>query len=296
MSNLANDEEIEDNTFYDSDDEPTTADSEQEKNLKRQIYWLTDVYTTSNKLKVDELILADGPIASAFTFTYLLAHLKSESKLIALTGIKSEFNIHQLNNQNTQSQTQDNQQYSLNRLRASHIYHVENLNGKSYLVCQLYQQLKTEETYDWIDQLAERAEFAASTLLCSKSQSTYLGTTEVQNFPCVKYLSSSSKTNDSKNKVDEMFCSQLEEPNFINDLPAAVIHYSVLKKLQFNVYICYSSSISPDVPSLKAIFNGITKNSTINNNKKEVFTDNEDSRKMLLSLDKIVNSVSGLYM
>ena len=33
------------------------------------------------------------------------------------------------------------------------MHHIEKLNGKSVLVCQMFNQLKPDEFYDWINQV-----------------------------------------------------------------------------------------------------------------------------------------------
>ena len=87
----------------------------------------------------------------AFLFTYFLSHLNdSKSKVLGLTGTKAEFNVFQTNKNDILNNTNH---HSLTRIRNNFIYLIENLNGKTFIVCQLFNQLKDDETYDWIDQV-----------------------------------------------------------------------------------------------------------------------------------------------
>ncbi len=73
---------------------------------------------------------------------------------MALTGTKAEHNIYETNKDEfSNNSTSNNKQYSLTKIRNNFIYLIENLNGKRYVVCQLFNQLKSNETYDWIDQV-----------------------------------------------------------------------------------------------------------------------------------------------
>jgi len=40
-------------------------------------------------------------------------------------------------------------------LRTNYVYLIKNLNGKRLVVCQLYDQLKSNELYDWISQVGD---------------------------------------------------------------------------------------------------------------------------------------------
>ncbi len=141
--------------------------------LKRKIYWLAGENDDQSKVKVDDLIIADGPTASgkiviflylkldkkwehfllqtkAFLFTYLLSNLSEDKrKVLGLTGTKSEYTVCQNNGFSS-----PNSQESLTTIRNNYLYLIENLNGKTYLVCQLFNQLKSNEAYDWIDQVS----------------------------------------------------------------------------------------------------------------------------------------------
>ncbi len=86
-----------------------------------------------------------------------MSHLNdSQLKRIALTGNKAEHNIYETNKDefSINNSTSTNKQYSLTKIRNNFIYIIENLNGKRYVVCQLFNQLKSSETYDWIDQVS----------------------------------------------------------------------------------------------------------------------------------------------
>jgi hypothetical protein len=79
-----------------------------------------------------------------------LSHLNdSQLKRVALTGTKTEHNIYETN----KDEFSNNKQYSLTKIRNNFIYLIENLNGRQFVVCQLFNQLKSNETYDWIDQV-----------------------------------------------------------------------------------------------------------------------------------------------
>ena len=112
--------------------------------MKRKIYWTINS-SQATKLKVDELILADGPISSVFAYTYLLN--QHNSSIIGLTATKSEKNVYETNKISIESKDSS-------KLRSNFIYHIEKLNGKSVIVCQLYNQLKPNELYDWINQVS----------------------------------------------------------------------------------------------------------------------------------------------
>jgi hypothetical protein len=126
--------------------------------LKRKIVFLNDNDTTGLQTKslIDELIIGDGQIASSFLFTYLLQHIDATNRqLIAINATRSEYNVFKMNQQ-LFSNTNDQ---SVNKLeeptfRTNYIYLINNIkNGKNYLVCQLFDQLKVNEVYDWINQV-----------------------------------------------------------------------------------------------------------------------------------------------
>ncbi|RNA26406.1 proteasome assembly chaperone 1 [Brachionus plicatilis] len=258
-----------------SDDEDDEfARVEPNLNFKRKIQWLEE---STEKIEVDELILADGPISCAFLHVYLLNHLnESEKKLLGLSATNSEFKVFQ-NDDKTDSE--------LNRMRKNLIYKVDNLNNKSYLVCEVFTNLKSNEFYDWIDQLWERVNFKACTILCSQNQTSYFSSNR-QEFPCVKYLSS------NKEMATADKCQRLEEPNFLQNLPAAMIQFCVLKKLEFTAFVCYSPSINVDIQSVKETFSGVS--GLLKD--KNIFKNDDLSKKCLLNVGNLVNSVSGLYM
>lgn len=137
---------------------------------------------------------------------YLLNHLnESDKRLLGLSANNSEFKVF-LNEDKTES--------GLNRMRKNLIYKVNSLNSKSYLVCELFNNLKSNEFYDWIDQLWEKVNFKACLILCSQNHTNYFSSNQ-QHFPCVKFLSS----NKDLSTVEK--CQRLEEPNFLQNLPAA---------------------------------------------------------------------------
>lgn len=182
----------------------------------RRINWLTEQYA-DKKLLVDDLIVADGPIASALTFTYMLSHLK-ESQLtrLGLTSTKSELKVYQLNHQDSQS-------WKIDSLRTNVIFQVDDLIKASSkaVVCQLFNPLKLDELYSWIDQIWSRVEFKRILVLSSQSSSSYLGDQE-QTFPCVKFVTTEKTRNGTS------VCSKLEEPNFMDSLPAACKIFKIL--------------------------------------------------------------------
>ena len=144
-------------------------------------------------------------------FTYLINHLKeSNAKILGITGTKSEHKIFQVNKD---SILRGEQQPSL-KLRSNFIYHIQSLNGKSYIVCQMFNQLKSNELYDWIKQLWTRVEFDSTLIVCSQNKASYYGTDT--RFPCVKYISSTKTPSFSQNDA-----SYLEEPNFVGGIAAA---------------------------------------------------------------------------
>ncbi|CAF0838362.1 unnamed protein product [Brachionus calyciflorus] len=256
----------------DEDDEYSQL--EQDQNLKKKIYWLENI---ENKVEVDELILADGPIPCAFLYVYLLNHLgDSDKRLLGLTATNSEFKVYQ---------NEDKTDSSLNKLRKNFIYQVT-LNGKSYLICEIFTQLKSNEFYDWLDQLWEKFEFKSSIILSSQNKTSYFSS-DSESFPCVKFLSSNKNF-----KNTEIHCKRLEEPNFLQDLPAALIQFCMLKKLEFTAFVCYSPSLNIDIQSVKETFNGVS--CLLKDN--SIFTDNDLSKKTLLTVGNLVNSVSSLYM
>jgi hypothetical protein len=258
----------------DEDDEYSLL--QEDETLKRKIYWSTDDYQQT-KLHVDELVLADGPIASAFTYTYLLNHQKEiKSKILGLTANKSEQKIYETNKDAVEAKESS-------RLRSNFIHHIEKLNGKNILVCQMFNQLKSDELYDWINQLWARVEFKSSLVICSQNKSNFFGN-EMQTFPCVKYISSE--------KTSLTPSTYLEEPNFVGGLPAAIVHFCLLKKLPFSIFICYSASLNIDLRSVKKLSECVMSMLK----EKSIFIDNELSKKTLLTVEGVVTSVSSLYM
>lgn len=266
----------------DEDDEFSLI--KENEDLKQTIYWLTDDLKDT-KLTVDQLIVADGQISSAFLYTYLTNHLNdAELRKIALSTTKSQYKVYQTNNEDTQVK----QPQSLSTLRTNFIYHVSNLDGKSYIICQLFNQMKSNEVYDWIDQLWKRVEFKSTLILCSQNSSNYFGANEDQHFPCVKFLTSDKL----RAATNEKTCSRLEEPNIIGQLPAGLVHFCVLKSIPFTTFVCYSKSLVVDLLSVKEFYKSISDKLKTEN----IFIDNEHSKKTLLQMDNIVNSVSALYM
>lgn len=223
---------------------------------------------------------------------YLLNHLaESEKKLLGMSATNSEFKVF-VNENKSQSK--------LNMMRKNFIYKVDSLNGKSYLFCELFNNLKSNEFYDWIDQLWGKVNFKECLILCSQNQTNYFSSHQ-QQFPCVKFLS-----NKKLNTVEK--CQRLEEPNFLQNLPAAcnylffidnfffnfflVIQFCVLKKLDFTAFVCYSPSINVDIQSVKETYNGVSCLLKDDN----IFKNDNLSQKYLLNVANLVNSVSGLYM
>ena len=102
------------------------------------------------------------------------------------------------------------------------------------VVCQIFNQLRPDELYDWINQLWSRIEFKSTLVICSQNKANYFGES-MQTFPCVKYISS-VKSNLTPS-------SYLEEPNFIGGLPAARNFYFIWYKT-FLLYFCLKKIFS----------------------------------------------------
>jgi hypothetical protein len=248
-----------------SDDEDDEFAQIQHASLKRKIHWLNDA--ENEKISADELILADGRNSSAFVYTYLISHIKKDDlQILASTEVSNK---------------PVDQEPSL---RSNYIYLI-NTNGKKLIVCQIYDQLKSNELYDWINQLVVRIEFKSSLIFCSQNTTSYLGSEEKT--PFMRFISSS----ESKSQVSSS-CVSLEEPNFIGDLPAALIHYCVSKQLKFTSFVCYTPSLRPDIQAIKAMYNAARNKLQATN----PFINDQVSEKSLLSVERIVSSVSALYM
>lgn len=258
----------------DEDDEFSGV--EVDEDLKRKIYWLNN---DDNKILADQFILADGPSSSAFIFTYLTSHFANgnKMKLIGLNATMSEYKVFQVNHE-----TPEKKQQALPTFRSNYIYLINDLNGKNVVVCQLYDHLKTNEICDWIKQLTSKIEFKNSLVFCSQNKTNYLGF-KGESVPYVKCLSS------DKNYTD---CTRLEPPNFIGDLPAAVVHYCIGKKIEFLTLVCYTAYIAADMQSVKEIFKTVSQKLK----EKNFFIDNEMTKKNLSSLNSIVSSATALYM
>jgi hypothetical protein len=150
-------------------------------------------------------------------------HLNGECKKIALSSTKSELKVYLTNQEDASANNRSEfmqaptvpASSSLRNLRTNFVYHVQNLNGKSYAICQMFNQIKTSEAYDWISQLWSRVEFKNVLTLCSQNSANYFGSSQ-EVFPCVKFISS-DKTRDERIGS----CVRLAEPNFIENLPAA---------------------------------------------------------------------------
>jgi len=258
----------------DEDDEFSVI--EEDDNLKRKIYWLN---ASDTKLSADQLILADGPSSSAFIFTYLTSHFANgnKMKLIGLNATMSEYKVFQVNHE-----TPDEQQKAIPTFRSNFIYLISDLDGKSVVVCQLYDNLKPQEINPWIKQFTSKIEFKSSFVFCSQNKNSYHGSV-ADTVPFVKCLSS------DKNYTD---CARLEPPNFVGNLPAAVVHYCIGKKIEFLTFVCYNAYIVADIQSVKEMFK------TVSHKLKEkcFFIDNEITKKSLMSLNSIVSSATALYM
>lgn len=236
--------------------------------MKRKIYWINEK-EIDNKLNVDELIIADGPNSSgslffysmflksrllnanshifdnlAFVYTFLISHLKDASiQVLGLNATLSQYKVFKQNHE--QQEDLKFEQFEAS-CRSNYIYCIDNLNGKKVAVCQFYEQLKSNELYDWIKQLTERIDFVKALVFCSQNKSQYLGS-ELRT-PFVRYLSS------DKSQDTDRVCTRLEEPNFIGSLPAAVVTYCVAKKLDFTAFVCYTPSLIADIQSVKEMF------------------------------------------
>jgi len=265
-----------------SDDEDDEFSMVQEDiNLKRKIYWLKET-ESEEKIKPDELIVADGTNSSAFIYTYLLSHYRNKDdniQVLGLNGTLSDFKVFKQNHDDVK-----NKKVEIS-FRSNLIYLINNSDGKSFVICQIYDQLKTNELYDWLKQLLVRVDFSDTLIFCSQNKSHYLGN-EQKNFPLMRYLSS------KKIQESNLTCIRLEEPNFIGDLPAALIHYCVANKLDFSAFVCYTPSLTADSLTVTEMYNAASKNLK----ETSPFVDDELSQKTLLSIGNIVSSVSALYM
>jgi len=261
----------------DEDDEFSTVVEDQ--TLKRKIYWIKDKESTE-KISVDELILADGANSSAFIYTYLISHLKDSS--IEVLGVNATLPLYNVFKQNYEDNKMNFESLE-SSLRSNYIYWIKNLNGKSLIVCQLFDQLKPNEIYDWINQLAERVTFPSAMIFSSQNKSHYLGTENKSTF--VRYLS-------SNNEEVDMKLVRLEAPNLISDLPAGLIHYCTSTKIQFSSFVCYSPCLTADLQSVKEMYNAVA----LKLKEENPFINDSQSEKTLLSVGKIVSSVSAIYM
>jgi hypothetical protein len=153
--------------------------------------------------------------------------LSGECKKIALSSTKSELKVYMTNQEYDSSAKSEFMQSNpagqsqsssspLTSMRANFVYHVPNLNGKSYVVCQLFNAVKSSEAYDWIGQVWSRVESKSVMVLCSQNSANYFGSNQ-EVFPCVKFISSDKTRTETLDKS----CPRLEEPNFIGNLPAA---------------------------------------------------------------------------
>jgi hypothetical protein len=69
-------------------------------------------------------------------------------KLIGLNGTMSEYKVFQVNHE-----TPEEKKKALPTFRSNFIYLINGLNGKNLIVCQLYDQLKSNEINHWIKQV-----------------------------------------------------------------------------------------------------------------------------------------------
>merc|ERR1712127_590351 len=162
-------------------------------------------------------------------------------------------------------------------LRSNFIYLI-NSNGKKIVVCQIYDQLKSNEIYDWIKQLTSKINFSSTLKFCSQNKTHYLGNQE--KIPFVRYLSS------NKIQDNNLECIRLEEPNFVGDLSAAMVHYCIGKKLSFTTFVCYTPSLIADSQAVKEMY----KAASINLKETNPFINDASSQKTLLSIGTIVSS------
>jgi hypothetical protein len=101
----------------------------------------------------------------AFIYTYLLNHRiqRGHAKLLGLSGTNSEYRVFLANHENLLNNnvtSEADSQHSINAsYRSNYIYLIRDESGKSYAVCQLFDQLKTDEIYNWIDQANNRSSF-----------------------------------------------------------------------------------------------------------------------------------------
>lgn len=91
-------------------------------------------------------------LTKAFIYTYLISHFTQSSnmRLLALSATLSEYKVYQVNNESAEELKKTSPTF-----RSNYIYLINNLNGKNYVICQLFDQLKHNELYDWIGQVKE---------------------------------------------------------------------------------------------------------------------------------------------
>lgn len=256
----------------DEDDEFSLV--KEDETLKRKIYWLNG----EEKITADQLLLADGASSAAFVYTYLISHFTQSNnmKLVGLSATMSEYKVYQVNHESPEELKK-----TCSTFRSNYIYLI-NINGKNYIICQLFDQLKHNELYDWIGQLTKKVEFKHALVFCSQDKTQFMGPS-LSAVPFVKCLAS-DKIYDS--------CARLEPPNFVSHLPAAMIHYCISKQIGFLTFVCYTAFIAADMQSVKEIYS-VASNKLKENN---IFIDNEYSKKTLLSLNDIVSSATALYV
>lgn len=260
----------------DEDEEIVLTD--EEKNKIRTIHWLE----SSNqfpKWEIDELIVADGMIPSVFVFTYLLNHHAHEWKILGFSGTKSELKILEAN------QSQEINQKFVPTYRSNFIYYLKHSNGKRVMVCQLYNQLKNTEIFDWIHQLNSKVEFKSSLVICTHNKANYFSS-EQETFPCVKFLST---------HLDNLSCTsniRLEAPNFLTGTPAAITQFCISKKLPSLAMVCVTSSLVVDLQSVKALY--LAAHSNLKDFR--LFVDNDVSKKLLLAVERISSTSNALYI
>lgn len=83
-------------------------------------------------------------------YTYLISHFSNSAnmQIIGLTATLSEHKVFLVNHAELEQQTKGTPTF-----RSNYIYLINDLNGKKFIVCQLYDQLKHHELYDWINQV-----------------------------------------------------------------------------------------------------------------------------------------------
>lgn len=84
----------------------------------------------------------------AFLYTYFLIHYPQNVKILGQTSTKSEFKVYEVN-----YETSNDNKTPVPTFRSNYIYLIHLFDGRKVLICQLFNQLKSNELYDWLNQV-----------------------------------------------------------------------------------------------------------------------------------------------